>query len=46
VGVETIPAPMPDIGKRWNSWISRWECCWTVAGELVKVAYYWVRGWI
>ena len=46
VGIETIPAPMPDIGKRWSNWLSRWDCTWTVAGELVKFAYYRVHGWI
>ena len=46
VGIDTIPAPIPDIGKRWNAWLARWECCWTVAGELVKFAYYAARGWI
>jgi uncharacterized SAM-binding protein YcdF (DUF218 family) len=46
VGIDTIPAPVPDIGKRWNSWLSRWDYIWTVAGELVKFAYYMARGWI
>jgi uncharacterized SAM-binding protein YcdF (DUF218 family) len=45
-GIDTVPAPMPDIGKRWNNWLSRWDCSWTVAGELVKFAYYAARGWI
>jgi uncharacterized SAM-binding protein YcdF (DUF218 family) len=46
VGIDTIPAPIPDIGKRWNSWLSRWDCIWTVAEELVEFAYYMARGWI
>jgi uncharacterized SAM-binding protein YcdF (DUF218 family) len=45
-GINAIPAPIPDIGKRWNTWRDRWDCSWTVAGELVKFAYYAARGWI
>jgi hypothetical protein len=37
---------MPDIGKRWSDWLSRWDCTWTVARELVKFVYYKARGWI
>lgn len=44
-GITVIPAPVPDIGKRWNNWISRWECSWIVGGELVKNGYYVLRGW-
>jgi uncharacterized SAM-binding protein YcdF (DUF218 family) len=45
-GIETIPVPVPDIGKRWNNWISRWECILTVGAELGKYGYYRFRGWI
>lgn len=46
VGIDTIPAPIPDLGKRWNSWVSRWDCIWMAADELVKFGYYMARGWI
>ena len=45
-GVDAVPAPVPDIGKRWNSWVNRWECIWTVGVELTKYGYYKYRGWI
>ena len=44
-GLDCIPAPIPDIGKRWNTWLDRWECTWTVAQEFVKLGYYKIRGW-
>jgi len=44
-GVDVIPDPIPDVGKRWNSWAARWECTWIVAAELVKNVYYSARGW-
>jgi len=45
VGIGVVPAPIPDIGKRWNNWLNRWECSWTVGDELVKNVYYVWRGW-
>lgn len=45
-GVETSPAPMPDIGKRWNHWVDRWASIAAVAGEAGKFVYYELRGWI
>jgi uncharacterized SAM-binding protein YcdF (DUF218 family) len=45
-GLTVIPAPVPDIGKRWNSWVSRPECIWIVLVELTKNGYYMARGWI
>jgi uncharacterized SAM-binding protein YcdF (DUF218 family) len=45
-GVETVPVPVPDVRKRWNAWINRWECIWTVGVELTKYGYYRARGWI
>ena len=45
-GLDTIPAPIPDIGKRWNNWVARWECIWEVGIALVKYGYYATRGWI
>jgi uncharacterized SAM-binding protein YcdF (DUF218 family) len=45
-GLTVIPAPIPDVGKRWNSWMSRPECIWIVLIELTKNGYYEARGWI
>ena len=45
-GITVRTAPIPDIGKRWNGWPSRWECIWTIAMELGKLGYYRTRGWI
>jgi uncharacterized SAM-binding protein YcdF (DUF218 family) len=45
-GVDTIPAPIPDIGKRWNNWAARWDCIWEVGVGFVKYGYYAMRGWI
>lgn len=44
-GLTVRPSPVPDWGKRWSRWSSRWECIWAVAGELTKLAYYRARGW-
>lgn len=45
-GVETIPAPIPDVGKRWNSLLQRWDCIWDVGFSLTKFGYYRLRGWV
>lgn len=45
-GVSTIPAPIPDVGKRWNYWPQRWDCIWDVGFALLKYPYYAARGWI
>ena len=45
-GLTVRPAPIPDIGKRWNRWPARWECIWTVALEAAKLGYYRTRGWV
>lgn len=44
VKVETLPAP--DVLKRSNAPLLRWECFWTVAGEFGSIGYYKARGWI
>ena len=43
VNVETLPAP--DVLKRANSPLLRWETFWLVAQEYVKIGYYRLRGW-
>jgi uncharacterized SAM-binding protein YcdF (DUF218 family) len=45
-GLETVPVPIPDIGKRWSGWVNRWDCIWEVGVSLAKYAYYAMRGWI
>jgi len=45
-GLDTIPAPSPDIGKRWGVWTERWNCIGEVGLELVKYWYYKGRGWL
>jgi uncharacterized SAM-binding protein YcdF (DUF218 family) len=45
-GLAVRPAPIPDIGKRWNRLSARWECIWTVGVELVKLGYYRIQGWV
>ena len=44
VRVETMPAP--DLLKRSNRLVSRWQCFWDLAGEFARVAYYRFEGWI
>jgi uncharacterized SAM-binding protein YcdF (DUF218 family) len=46
VGLDTVPAPIPDIVKRWNNWVERWACIWEVALACVKYAYYAMKGWL
>ena len=46
VGMEVVAMPFPDVGKRWSGWTQRWQCGWDVSGELVKIGYYWMKGWI
>jgi uncharacterized SAM-binding protein YcdF (DUF218 family) len=45
-GLDTIPSPIPDVGKRWNSWPARWDCIWEVGVSLLKYGYYAMRGWL
>jgi uncharacterized SAM-binding protein YcdF (DUF218 family) len=44
IHVETLPAP--DLLKRSNTLLLRWQAFWDLAAEFVKIAYYRVRGWI
>lgn len=46
VGLKTVPAPIPDVRKRWNSWVDRWACIFDVGVGLVKYGYYAARGWV
>jgi uncharacterized SAM-binding protein YcdF (DUF218 family) len=45
-GLDTTPAPSPDVGKRWGVWNERWNCIGEVGLEWVKYGYYTMRGWL
>jgi uncharacterized SAM-binding protein YcdF (DUF218 family) len=45
-GLDTSPAPSPDVGKRWGVWTERWNCIGEVGLEWVKYGYYAMRGWL
>jgi uncharacterized SAM-binding protein YcdF (DUF218 family) len=45
-GLDTVPAPSPDVGKRWGVWTERWNCIGEVSLEWVKYGYYKMRGWL
>ena len=45
-GLQTVPAPVPDVRKRWNSWVDRWACIFDVGVGLAKYGYYAARGWV
>jgi uncharacterized SAM-binding protein YcdF (DUF218 family) len=44
IPVETLPAP--DLLKRSNTLVLRWQAFWDLGTEFVKIAYYRVKGWI
>jgi len=45
-GLSVVPYPIPDARKR-GAWRSRrWAAFQDEAVETVKIAYYWLRGWI
>jgi len=45
-GLEVLPRPFPDAGKRASHWSGRWPAFLDLAGETVKIGYYYARGWI
>lgn len=45
-GVRIEPRPIPDARKRYGGIHERWSVFIDIAEESVKIAYYWVRGWI
>ncbi|HXG35080.1 MAG TPA: YdcF family protein [Bryobacteraceae bacterium] len=45
-GLDVEPAPFPDVMKRFNNPLERWVCAWVVGVEVVKLAWYWAKGWI
>jgi|SRR5271157_2700537 len=44
IRVEALPAP--DILKRSNAPVLRWQAFWEVAAEYARIGYYRFRGWI
>lgn len=44
IPVEVLPAP--DLLKRSNTLVLRWQGFWELATEFVKIGYYRVKGWI
>lgn len=45
-GLKVWPRPFPDGRKRETALSQRWGVFLDLANETVKIAYYWVRGWI
>ena len=45
-GLVTTPRPIPDALKRFNRYVQRWPCFWTLVLETGKIGYYRARGWI
>lgn len=44
IAVETMPAP--DLFKRCNQRLQRWDAFWELVTEYTAIAYYRARGWI
>jgi uncharacterized SAM-binding protein YcdF (DUF218 family) len=45
-GLEVVPRPIPDAGKRAQRWNLRWGAFQDLAIESSKILYYYWRGWI
>jgi len=45
-GLDILPRPIPDVGKRYSFWWERWGAFLDLFAETGKLGYYWVRGWI
>ena len=45
-GLDVVPRPVPDAFKRSGTLEGRWPAFLDLARESVKIAYYWIRGWI
>lgn len=46
VGVDVLPRPFPDVRKRVQRPLGRWEAFLDLAQETAKIADYYLRGWI
>ena len=45
-GIDIQPRPFPDAIKQSTSWANRWPVFLGLCKEMVKIAYYSMRGWI
>lgn len=45
-GIDVQPSPFPDAIKQSMSWANRWSVFLGLCKETVKIAYYFLRGWI
>lgn len=45
-GLNTLPRPIPDAGKRAQRWQARWGVFLELMVETGKIIYYRLRGWI
>jgi uncharacterized SAM-binding protein YcdF (DUF218 family) len=45
-GIRVATRPFPDVIKRSDSLVFRWQGFWMVSIEIEKIAYYRIRGWI
>jgi uncharacterized SAM-binding protein YcdF (DUF218 family) len=46
VGLNVLTFPNPDVAMRAKHWRGRWPAFLDLVQESVKIAYYFVRGWI
>jgi uncharacterized SAM-binding protein YcdF (DUF218 family) len=46
VGLDVSPQPFPDVRKRAQTPLDRWEAFLDLTEETVKIADYYLRGWI
>lgn len=44
--IPVVTRPCPDLSKTSRPLAYRVPAFWTLSGELVKIVYYWSRGWI
>jgi len=45
-GLEVVPRPYPDAGKRASGWTGRWPAFLDLVRETIKIGYYYAHGWI
>jgi uncharacterized SAM-binding protein YcdF (DUF218 family) len=45
-GLDTLPRPLPDAGKRASAWWERWTVFIDLVKETAKIGYYWARDWM
>jgi uncharacterized SAM-binding protein YcdF (DUF218 family) len=46
LGLDWVPVPIPDAGKRWNNWGQRWALGLDLTTETGKWIWYAWKGWI